>query len=395
MTWKSKLRQSSFRGVPFYVLSASDAGGRRRAEHEYINRDQPYSEDLGGQKRTFTLRGYVIGEDYINQRNRLETALSQPGPGILVHPWRGSLNVTVNYTTEHSPENGGLCVFVLTCTDAGNNVYPRLNFNSANNLKAAANNITQQASDYFNQQFNSQFTNVTASQTTTTMVNQMMQQFDLPLQTDPYYLPDNNSLVEQIKTGLNNKYAALTTPVYNKVQGLLNDSISLGIDTLTSAIPANGVIGAAATQPIYITVAQRLIDHNKTVLQRFLTMLTTAKISELIADADYNMDFLTTQQLEHIINQVVTKIESLYYQADDPLYLQLKTLKINLLADYRQRSLNIVNHKKITPHKTISAISLIYAQTGSLDTHQLIHLNHIVHPGFIKANQPIEFINDN
>ncbi len=42
MTWKDRLQDASFRGVPFKVEEESAGTGRRVETHEYPNRDKPY-----------------------------------------------------------------------------------------------------------------------------------------------------------------------------------------------------------------------------------------------------------------------------------------------------------------------------------------------------------------
>ena len=91
MTWKDRLQDASFRGVPFKVEEESTGTGRRVETHEYPNRDKPYTEDLG--KITFrpSITAYVVGDDCFDQRDRLIDALNKPGPGTLVQPNRHSL----------------------------------------------------------------------------------------------------------------------------------------------------------------------------------------------------------------------------------------------------------------------------------------------------------------
>ncbi len=42
MTWKDRLQDASFRGVPFKVEEESAGTGRRVETHEYPNRDKPW-----------------------------------------------------------------------------------------------------------------------------------------------------------------------------------------------------------------------------------------------------------------------------------------------------------------------------------------------------------------
>jgi prophage DNA circulation protein len=100
-SWRDDLRRvtlsdgrrmigASFRGVPFLVETSDRAGGRRTVTHEFPLRDDPFVEDLGRKARTFRVDGYVLGDDYVLQRDGLLAALEDTeGPGELVHPYHG------------------------------------------------------------------------------------------------------------------------------------------------------------------------------------------------------------------------------------------------------------------------------------------------------------------
>lgn len=90
-----QLQPASFRGVPFKVNAAGVEAGRRLQVHEYPQRDQPWAEDLGRATRALTVEAFVIGDDYIAQANALIAAAEEPGPGTLVHPWLGSMQVSL------------------------------------------------------------------------------------------------------------------------------------------------------------------------------------------------------------------------------------------------------------------------------------------------------------
>lgn len=93
--WAAALQPASWRGVPFVVLSSTIVRGRRVAIHEYPYRDVVWVEDLGRGVRRITFRGFVNGDDVFAHRNALAAASEQPGPGILVHPSLGQLQVTL------------------------------------------------------------------------------------------------------------------------------------------------------------------------------------------------------------------------------------------------------------------------------------------------------------
>lgn len=100
------LRPASFRGVGFHVENTEFSTGRRVQVHEYPQRDQPYVEDLGRASRELDFQGFLVGEDYVEQANRLLAALEEPGAGTLVHPWFGTLQATLREKARVSFDTG-------------------------------------------------------------------------------------------------------------------------------------------------------------------------------------------------------------------------------------------------------------------------------------------------
>jgi prophage DNA circulation protein len=114
MAWREQLGSASFRGVEFKVEMAALAGGRKTVAHEYPLRDVPFVEDLGRRARTFSIDGYVIGSDYLTQKERLLAALEELGPGPLVHPYYGRrLVACTEYSMRESRDEGGMARFSL------------------------------------------------------------------------------------------------------------------------------------------------------------------------------------------------------------------------------------------------------------------------------------------
>lgn len=119
------LRPASFRGVPFQVESTELGAGRRTQLHEYPQRDKPYVEDLGRATRDLSFSGFVVGEDYVKQANALLGALEEPGPGTLIHPWFGTLKVSLKDTARVSFDAGlGQARFSMSFVEAGELEFP-------------------------------------------------------------------------------------------------------------------------------------------------------------------------------------------------------------------------------------------------------------------------------
>ncbi len=131
MSWQDRLERvthpdgrrligASFRGVAFFVSSSERSGGRRTVKHEFPGRDDPHVEDLGRVSRTFPIDGYVLGPDYITQRDALISACEDTsGPGELVHPYFGKKRVICTaLSVRESSGDGGIAQFGLTFDEA-------------------------------------------------------------------------------------------------------------------------------------------------------------------------------------------------------------------------------------------------------------------------------------
>lgn len=125
MTWREDLRRvtlpdgrrlvgASFRGVPFFVDTSEVSTGRRVVVHEFPLRDDPFVEDLGRRARKFRVDGYVIGDDYLTQRDALLAALETEGPGQLVHPYHGQKRaIAETASVRETRADGGMAVFSI------------------------------------------------------------------------------------------------------------------------------------------------------------------------------------------------------------------------------------------------------------------------------------------
>ena len=124
--WRDRLRDASFRGVPFSVEDDDASFGRRVQLHEYPNRDKPYTEDLGRAARRLTINAYVIGGDYADQRDRLIAAVETNGPGTLVHPQYGEMQGSINGTVKvsHSSAEGRMARISFEFVESGELTFP-------------------------------------------------------------------------------------------------------------------------------------------------------------------------------------------------------------------------------------------------------------------------------
>ncbi len=149
-TWREQLQPASFRGVRFEVDSDSSPAGRRTQTHEFVQRDQPFVEDLGRQTREFKFSAFVIGADCYTKRDALLAVLDKPGPGELVHPQFGKLNVTAgDCAVSHERREGGMVRFDLVFIEAGEKGFPVGTPNTSRQLVKAKRGLLDMAADKF------------------------------------------------------------------------------------------------------------------------------------------------------------------------------------------------------------------------------------------------------
>lgn len=95
MSWRDRISNASFRGVPFFVESSSANLSRRTTVHEFPGREDVLVDDMGRGPDRFQIKAYVVGADFDTARDALEAALLTPGAGTLVHPTRGRMSVAI------------------------------------------------------------------------------------------------------------------------------------------------------------------------------------------------------------------------------------------------------------------------------------------------------------
>ena len=155
MAWRDRLLPASFRGAAFFIQShSSTAGGRRAHVHEYPGRDEPFAEDLGLVTKEYEFDAYVVGPDYILDRDRVSNACTMAGPAQLVHPYLGNrFALCLQCRLSEKTDEGGMARFQLKFVDAGLNRYPAAQASTA----AAVNDSADGARDAMIRQFSDRF----------------------------------------------------------------------------------------------------------------------------------------------------------------------------------------------------------------------------------------------
>lgn len=156
MGWRQSLRPASFRGVAFFVTADSMQFGRRVSIHEYPQRDKPFVEDLGKKARQYEIEAYVIGPNYMEQRDALISACERPGSGELIHPKYGSVYVVASGEGEvsESTDYGGMAKIRLSFIEAGERLEPTQSTDTVAKINSTKLTLRQKVTQWFEKNFN-------------------------------------------------------------------------------------------------------------------------------------------------------------------------------------------------------------------------------------------------
>lgn len=128
MAWSSTILDAAYEGIPFDVISTDDDIQRSVAEHAVAYLDGAALEDLGSGAVRYRMQAIFFGDDYEARFQDLMWALELPGPGELVHPIYGVVQVQfTGCQLHHEAENRDQVTVQLEFTEAtpGNPFFDR------------------------------------------------------------------------------------------------------------------------------------------------------------------------------------------------------------------------------------------------------------------------------
>jgi prophage DNA circulation protein len=144
MAWLDDIQDASFRGVPFSVDKDQTKGGRHVAHHTYVKRNKGYPEDMGRKDRGYHFDAYTLGDDAFAARDALIAALEDDGPGTLIHPTMGTMQVQVEDWTvaEDLVKEMRICRFSLAFVEAGDVAVPTVSADTSAQAGTASDTAT-------------------------------------------------------------------------------------------------------------------------------------------------------------------------------------------------------------------------------------------------------------
>lgn len=380
MSWRTRINgKGKFRDAEFLVDSDALGFGRRNQVHEYPLRDIPYVEDIGKKAREFNIEVVVIGPDYDQARDKLIAAIEKPGAGTLVHPYYGTVLVSITSArVRQTTRQGGKASFSLTCVPGeGEPRYPLVTTNTAEKVDAAASDLIRASTNLFGRIYD-------VSGMIDDYVSETIDQVSSALGDVENVIGDiSGNIASVIRAPA--ELGAVIAGSLSRIRSLVNDPArALAIyHSQTSA-------GSNATST---TTPQR--QQQSTAINASNDLIRQVALAEAVRTSS-EIDFATSDDAQKTSLLLLDSIDALMLGiGDDELYQSMRTLRTTMVNDLHERGAQLPSLKRIT--LSAAQPALLIAHQLYTDTEreaEILSRNNVRHPGFVPGGQPLEVISE-
>lgn len=396
MSWQDRLQPGRFRDADFLFEGADGELGRRVALHEYPLRDKPYAEDLGRKARRLTLQVYVLGPDYMAGRDRLIAAIEAPGPGTLVHPRLGSLQVTVLECQgpRESSREGGMARFEITFVEAGEAVFPGASADTPGVVRDRAAAARAAAEQVFGAIFETDGRPEWVSGAAQGIVGEWLGDLRvLSAGGMPGPLGEYLTRIDRLAPTLP---ALVRAPA---ALGTVMGSLTAGLGGLF-ALPSQALarlrglfrFGAGRPAVPQTTATRRQLARNQTALHG---LARQAAVIEA-ARASSGMTFASFQEAAAVREELAGELDEQMLTAPDALYPALQDLRVAVIRDITARGADLARVVRYTSPAVVPSVVLAHRLYGDATRESgIIQRNRIIrHPGFVPGGRALEVLTD-
>ena len=400
MTWNDNLRRvsltvngkkrnligGSFRGVAFFVDVSELESGRRVVTHQFPFRKNPFREDLGQAARSFHIDGYVIGDDYLAQKNALLTALDDTdGPGQLVHPYWGVLSaIAEKVGVRETRTEGRYAAFAIEFAETpAQTPVPVTSADATGAVSDSADAAATASDAEFAQKYNPNNlpSYALASASTALSSEATAMKNDLgPVIADTQELAALNAqatLIVAQASSLVSEPSLIMGQVRDAITALANTVLGAP-DKLMAALTA--VYSFDPGQPVIATTATRVQElANQTALSSALRRVFAVEAARLAPTVVY----ATIEDALAARDGVSSMLDAEAQVADDTAYGAL----VDLRSQVQQAvpgTAAFASVVTVTRRVSIPSLLLAYQLYGSVDLEpDILARNDVMHPGFV------------
>ena len=428
-TWRDDLLPASFRGINFLIEQAAVPVGRKGQLHEYPQRDEPFFESLGKQSQVHKVSAFVIGDDCFERRDKLLEALEKQGPGELVHPWLGRMQVDVGECDlSHSRPEGGMARLELTFYPSKPRKFPTGTANTQQQVVKSSETLLQSALRRYKaamalvdkarinmiglrnglsnvyaiiqRQFTpflGLFTNlsgfiqslVNSPSALSALFSSYFSDFSTSglFRTGVSRSSNSSSSSGQGASGT----GAVTAPSYRSSVAVASQHAE-AVTSINTVPPAGGADTTAAAQAVAdlvqdaLLVQVALIISEMPVATQPVTVESTPSIDHQAVQPVERPEVPVADDVIELRDALSEAIWEASLKADPEHYQALNTLRQALVKHLTAVAASGVRLVDITPAETLPALVLAYRRFGDATrAGEVVQRNRIQHPGFVPA----------
>lgn len=396
MGWRDRLRQASFRGVPFKVDGIGGKVGRRLAKYQYPYQEENFIDDLGRSLEGFWLRGYVIGDDYMEQKDAIVSACSKEGPGTLVHPTLGTMTVRCeDLSFSETVDEGGMARLEFTFIEKGVNSYPRADVDT----RGASLDASDDLSDISRQKFIGSFSLADAPSAVqaaaggdVSQLAMLVAGLDMGEWSAAY--AQARAVLASLSSGMSSEASSLvrSEDLASAIPSLLS-AYTAAADTQETGLAGLADVGsygrsliATARDGGYSTSARRLEADNRLALGSYIASLSLAGQATALTGIDYPSYDDAAAARSAFVMQASWLGISLADAGDLSGYRAVSALSSAVSADLSARGGSLARVVSYRTPQSLPALVLahrLYQDAGRAD--ELIARNRSRHPLFMPA----------
>lgn len=424
-----QLKPASFRGFSFLCPEETVSNtGQKYAIHDYPNSNKRYAQPLGELPPDFEVPATITGDDFLQKAINFERILKKKGPGQLVLPHQGALDVVaLPYGKNYSQKSVGVVTFTLKFTISNANEVPaqastskedvyqsgdeaRLsmqnNFQDQYDVPTDRKNVFTAANDY-RQSVVSSVKDYTAK---TIVQNDKLQKIVRDVQSDlTTLIRDPLQLAEKLMMGnitLKDGLFATFSVLFSEVTTLFGGKKPSADDALVLAkfgsdFNDNGTSPSNSDIPVWPNDTGPRIQRNK---NRVL-MMEGVRINSLILgfETASNFDYATSDEIAAVVGTLETVYNDLFLSDDDNLIYannnEFKLLLDNMktqcyeVLDQKAQQVYSIGTFKVRGRQSVTNLAYkLYAEKleNSIDLQNVIQ-------GLVQLNpsqNPVEFSGD-
>lgn len=399
MSWRDTVKRQSdngdaligrFRQARFVVPSSTAKVGRRAEVHEYPLRSIPWVEDIGRAARHFEAEVFVDGtlaDDYLAARNALITALETPGPGTLVHPWYGTMTVSVPGPTSVRETNadGGRATFRITFVESGALQFPAAGTDTQEQVDAKAVAALAAATESFEETFDSEG-----------LPGWALTELQEDLRASLTALESNlegitSEIAAQIRAPAN-MAASITGSMYRlaDIAGEPLRAIQLYEAMFDSGL---GNPTVPLTTPLRRQQAKSTAAQQRLIRQAAVVEASRSASKSGYASRDDALDI--ERRLGSALDSLMEEVDPVSGRpVDDQVYAAMQALRAALNEDLRQRGARLPDIVSHIPTSTLPALVIAHQLYGDATRDgEIIARNKLMHPGFTPGGTALEVLN--